>query len=91
MKTFTFHIDPGHGWLKVTTGDCLDIGLFADNFSRYSYQRNHELFLEEDCDAAKFIRAYRAKHGVIYIKECHTSGQSFIRRLPRVNTGEIRP
>jgi len=86
-KTFTFFTDPGHGWLNVTTADCLDVGLSLAAFSRYSYRRNEKLYLEEDCDAAKFIAAYTAKYGAApTFKESHTNRDSIIRTQARINS-----
>jgi len=85
-KTFTYFTDPGHGWLNVTTADCLDVGLLSSDFSRYSYRRAEKLYLEEDCDAPKFITAYTAKHGAApTIKQSHTNGNSLIRTQARIN------
>lgn len=83
MKTFTFYLDPGHGWLKVGHADYAALGFKPADFSRCSYVAvaDGALYLEEDCDAAKFITAYRAKHGAISIRESHTNSSSFIRRL----------
>ena len=63
MKTFTFHTDPGHGWLEVTVADIADLGLTRKDFSSYSYTMRGILYLEEDCDAPVFIKAFKAKHG----------------------------
>ena len=84
-KTFTLFTDPGHGWLNVTVADCLDVGLMPRDFSRYSYRRAEKLYLEEDCDASKFIAAYVAKHGAMpTIKESHTNRDSIIRTQARI-------
>ena len=85
MKTFTFHIDPGHGWLKVSQADYAALGFKAADFSTYSYVAvaDGALYLEEDCDASKFVDAYKAKHGAINIRESHCNSSSFIRRLRR--------
>ena len=56
---YTFHTDPGHGWLEVPIKDCARIGLSLDDFSEYSYRDGNTLFLEEDCDMAVFIKAWR--------------------------------
>lgn len=61
--TLRFHTDPGHGWLEVTAS-------MAQQFlrekyrqiSRYSYQLNGVLFLEEDCDAPLFFNALAARN-----------------------------
>ncbi|UIS25307.1 hypothetical protein [Erythrobacter phage vB_EliS-L02] len=62
-KTFTFHTDPGHGWLEVDAADLAGTGLARSSFSAYSYVFRGKLYLEEDCDAPLFINAYKAKHG----------------------------
>ena len=63
--TFIKHNDPGHGWLEVTPSDLKDVGLSPSDISGYSYKnrRGTRLFLEEDCDAPVFLRAYKVKHG----------------------------
>ena len=74
-KTYTFHTDPGHGWLEVTIGDLASVGLAIKDISPYSFRKGLRLFLEEDCDASKFFMAYKEKHGQ-YPKrnEVHTNG-----------------
>jgi hypothetical protein len=62
MKTeFTFISDPGHGWLIVTRDDLADVGLTEADISPYSYQSAEWIALEEDCDAATFVKAWEAK------------------------------
>lgn len=63
-KTFTMHSDPGHGWLAVCDTDLIDVGLTPRSFSKYSYAKGGTYYLEEDCDAPKFLAAYASKHGV---------------------------
>lgn len=60
---FTFYSDPGHAWLAVTVADVKSVGLSVADFSQYSYRTSNTLFLEEDCDASKFVEAYRRIHG----------------------------
>ncbi len=62
-EKFTFHTDPGHGWLEVTLADMLAVGLEPHSFSRYSYRKGPLFFLEEDCDASKFVAAYERVYG----------------------------
>ena len=50
---WTFHSDPGHGWLEVARADLEALGLLS-SISHYSYQRGERVYLEEDCDATKF-------------------------------------
>lgn len=62
---FQYWYDPAHGWLEVTKSDLEDVGLKPTDFSAFSYKKsNGEVFyLEEDCDADKFFKAYKAKFG----------------------------
>lgn len=62
-KIFTFHSDPGHGWLEVSQKDLDDVSLNYTDFSGYSFVNAFAMFLEEDSDAPKFIDAYKVKHG----------------------------
>lgn len=84
MTTFTFHTDPGHGWLEVPVPVLMQVGLAPSDFSSFSYQQGHMLYLEEDCDASVFIAAYEQHIGPISVKEKFSSYDSWIRRLPRI-------
>lgn len=70
QEVYTYHTDPGHGWLEVPVGDVLALDLTPGMFSPYSYRKGSFLFLEEDCDAELFMVAYAAKHGAYprYVK-----------------------
>jgi hypothetical protein len=57
--TYTFHTDPGHGWLEVDRDELVRLGIDG-NISQYSYERGDKVFLEEDCDAARFVNAKKA-------------------------------
>jgi len=87
--TFKFFADPSHGWLCVPHNDVISAGLTAADFSRYSFVRAERTgtryYLEEDCDAPKFITAYEAKHGVkVKFAESFCNSPSLIRRLPSI-------
>jgi len=56
MKQYTFIHDPGHGWLEVPQEDAKGI-----RFSKYSPRRNGNIYLEEDCDAPKFLEIMKAR------------------------------
>ena len=77
-NTFTKHNDPGHGWLEVSPSDLKAVGLALSDISGYSYKnrRGTRLFLEEDCDASLFFKAYKEKHGAYpsYVYE-HTNDE----------------
>jgi hypothetical protein len=83
---YKFFSDPGHGWLRVDVQSAAALGLYPSNFSRYSYQWGHWLYLEEDCDASLFVKAYLARHGsapkINYAKP--TDRNSVIRSYPRI-------
>lgn len=88
---FTFHTDAAHGWLEVTLADVLDVGLFINSFSRYSYREpvgtgstTIKLYLEEDRDASMFIAAYVEKHGNVPTLNDKHQRNSFVRNLPRL-------
>lgn len=73
-----FLCDPGHGWLKVNKKHILKLGL-ADKISSYSYERNNHVYLEEDCDAGVFLKAFKDLGGEVVVKSKHTNKQSKIR------------
>jgi hypothetical protein len=56
MKTkYDFYADPGHGWMKVSLNELQELGLI-EKITSYSYMRNNDVFLEEDCDLSLFIK-----------------------------------
>jgi hypothetical protein len=52
--------DPYHGWLKVRRVELYSLGL-REVISKRSYQRDGDVYLEEDVDAVKFTEAYKRK------------------------------
>jgi hypothetical protein len=80
-KILNFHSDSGHGWLEVTLTQINDVGFKPSDFSFYSYRKNTKFYLEEDCDAFKFLNAYKVKHEVFF-KDISYDGYCFIRDLP---------
>lgn len=50
-KTYTYHQDPGHGWIAVPVAELADLGILG-KISHYSYLQGGIAYLEEDCDAA---------------------------------------
>lgn len=79
MKTvYNFYSDSGHAWLKVTRKEIESLGLF-DKISHYSYQRNDNVYLEEDCDLIKFMQAKTDRKEVIIFREFHSKRTSKIR------------
>ena len=57
------HSDPGHAWLAVKLSEIKMLGI-ETQISSYSYVKGKTAYLEEDCDAGKFIQAMRAKGNV---------------------------
>jgi len=56
--TYTFHTDPGHGWIEVPLENLAALGFKVSDFSTCSYRKGNLVFLEEDGDASKFARAF---------------------------------
>lgn len=56
---YLFLEDPGHGWLKVSLEELHELGI-ANQISHYSYQDGRFAYLEEDCDAPRFLAAKEA-------------------------------
>jgi len=83
MTKFFFHSDPGHGWLQVPMNLIDDLGL-RPLISHYSYRdpTNTYAYLEEDCDAPKFIKVYGETYGTPEVEFVSSSRDSFIRSLP---------
>ena len=53
QKVYTFFNDPGHGWLRV---ELCELEPVKDKISGYSYMHGKYAYLEEDCDAAVFLK-----------------------------------
>jgi hypothetical protein len=79
---FNYWQDPGHGWVQVCEADLRPYGLTIEDFSTFSYRKGDARYLEEDCDASKFVRAFEEKNGHRpRFVERHSNNESFIRRL----------
>lgn len=59
-RAYTFYVLPSHGYLKVPV---LEASVLGVKFSHYSYynDRIKTLYLEEDCDAPKFLEAFKKR------------------------------
>ncbi len=57
---FDFFSDPCHGWLRVPM-PVLDVMNVRP--SSCSYRNGDWAYLEEDCDAPRFLRAWEQVHG----------------------------
>ena len=62
IETFTYFNDPGHGWLAVSVERLAELGI-AHEISSFSYEKGGVAYLEEDCDAGVFMKAYVKQHG----------------------------
>lgn len=60
---FTFHSDPGHGWLFVPWSVIRDVGIDTDVFTTFSYVDEKGMYLEEDVDGPMFEKLYTAATG----------------------------
>jgi hypothetical protein len=80
MKTYTFYSDPSHGWLKVERKEIEEI---KNQISRFSYQKVTKtgdfVYLEEDCDAPKFLKLLESKGKQYKIKGSNSNNSSRIR------------
>jgi len=59
-----YHQDPGHGWLAVPKDIAREVGVTDADFSRYSYQDDLFLYLEEDGDMSAFMNLWRDRCGI---------------------------
>ena len=80
--TYTYHQDPGHGWIEVAKAELERLGL-TDKISCYSYIKGSTAYLEEDCDASLWAQAKKAVGEDFATVAAHTNYDSFIRSLPR--------
>ncbi len=90
MTEFQFHCDPGHAWLEVSIAQLCMVGLDYLDFTTCSYVgKDGSMFLEEDCDAGKFINAYAAKYegNDIRFKEVTHCGNAPCRSMPKNHAG----
>ena len=86
MLTLDYVQDPGHGWLAADRQHLRIFGLL-DKISAYSYQDGADLvWLEEDCDAPRYVRALREAGIQFDVRDVHTRGDAWIRSLPRYQT-----
>lgn len=79
---FTLYSDPGHGWLEVKWTALHYVCLHPSDFSTYSYRQGNTFYLEEDCDAPKFLAAYKKVTGRdAVVHDRYVDHDSFIRHL----------
>lgn len=56
-----FWNDPGHGWFEANYSDLVLLDIHRI-ISGYSYRKGDKVYLEEDCDAAKYVKAIFGEH-----------------------------
>ena len=76
----TYHQDPSHGWLAVPLSLLTDWGVRP---SRFSYHDASTAYLEEDCDAARFMMEAAARGVLVTLNETFTNTDHPIRNLSR--------
>ena len=85
QKSFMFYSDPQHGWLRVPLANLRGVGVSLDMLSHYSYRKGDTIYLEEDCDAGVFIKAYRRINGNSpTFKDSYRNSPSHIRQMARI-------
>jgi len=85
MATMTkvFHSDPGHGWMAVKLSELKMLGI-QHEISDYSYVKGKTAYLEEDCDAVRFINAAKDKGITVELRQGpQREGNSPIRYFKR--------
>lgn len=80
--TFVWYSDPGHAWLEVPRS-WLDVLGVAGDISKYSYIDGDAAYLEEDCDAATFLNAFRGSVFDADYEFIHRENGEWIRNLNR--------
>lgn len=76
--TKKFHSDAGHGWLAVKLNELKMLGI-ETQISSYSYVKGKTVYLEEDCDAMRYINAMKEKGITVEVSEGPSRDTSPIR------------
>lgn len=88
-KSFTMYSDPSHGWLKVKETEVKEVGV-EKLITGFSHVRGDYLYLEEDCDAPTFLKAYEEKYGFKpTIVSKHTDRQCRVRKYEWYVGGDV--
>lgn len=84
VKTnYPFFTDGSHGWIRVPYSD-LKLLQIEDQITEYSYAGSNYAFLEEDCDAVIFCKAFQRHYGTEpCLIEQYSELFSDIRNMPR--------
>ena len=86
-----FESDASHGYLHVPIAILAHLNLRIGDFSSYSFTDFHKVYLEEDCDASKFLNAWEKFCDVDmhqYVREIHTNGDAECRSYQRIKEGK---
>ncbi len=83
--------DPAHGWLGVPVRMLLESGV-ANEISTCSYlsRKTRVAYLEEDCDASKFLKAIGMSFKeAAEIPATRYDGHCFVRQMPSYDTSAM--
>ena len=75
--TYTFHTDPGHGWLAVPLADMPSQNLEWISDCSYFDPQTQTVYLEEDCDIRLAPQGWQDNMREVYAENSH------VRKLPR--------
>lgn len=89
MASYTFIHDDGHGWLRVERAEVERLGITPSQCS-YVDLAADDVYLEEDCDAAQFMAAKRARGEPVEVESIYHRGESGIRAMPRWPAAQAR-
>lgn len=81
-KKITVFCDPGHAWGKVARSELIEMGLI-DKITSYSYQCGEWVYLEEDCDLARYVDALEKAGFTPRFKSSYSKNSSKIRTYER--------
>jgi len=87
QKKLQWFTDVSHGWLAVPYSELVELKI-TDKISKYSYRKNHTVFLEEDVDAGIYLKALEKLHPDIgYLPNESYSHKSHVRNYPSYYKG----
>lgn len=82
---FNYYTGPSHGWVKVPKAYLQS--KFNWTPSAFSFEDKTHFFLEEDCDASKFINMMKAIGDDVVLNEVELKSEATIRRKARCAGG----
>lgn len=81
LDQLIWYSDPSHAWLRVNLDDAWQAESHGVGFSSHSYKSKRYAYLEEDCDAPKFL-AYLVSMGI---------NPEFLKTIPEKRTNNLSP